>query len=59
MPFWLVGCDQKSKAYEPCNLHDANKALLPDNFSAALQNCRRARRYDKKGSESCRHFLTF
>ena len=22
-----------------------NKALLSDNFSAALQNCRRARRY--------------
>ncbi len=27
-----------------------NKALLPDNFSAALQNCRRARRYVGKTS---------
>ncbi len=36
MPFWLVGCDQKSKTYESCNFLNANKALLPDNFFAAL-----------------------
>nr|ALG87192.1 hypothetical protein [uncultured bacterium] len=28
----------------------ANKALLPDKFSAALQICRRARRYSSSSS---------